>query len=137
MTIDTLVGPQPAEPDMARQHRATQPGEQDMSLTQAEVTKEQLYADFESVVAETEQLLKTIAGAGGDKAGAIKANVEQGLAAAGERLAKIREQSMKHAGAAAQATDEYVHGNPWQSIGVVAGVAAIAGLVAGLLISRR
>ena len=108
-----------------------------MSHTQTDVTKEQLYTEFETVVAETEQLLKSLAGAGSDKAGAIKVNIEQGLAAAGDRLTKIREQSLKQAGVAAQATDDYVHGNPWQSIGVVAGVAAIAGLVAGLLIARR
>ena len=108
-----------------------------MGHTRTDVTKEQLYAEFETVVAETEQLLKSLAGAGSDKAGAIKVNIEQGLAAAGDRLTKIREQSLKQAGAAALATDEYVRGNPWQSIGVVAGLAAIAGLVAGLLIARR
>jgi ElaB/YqjD/DUF883 family membrane-anchored ribosome-binding protein len=108
-----------------------------MSQTQKEITKDQLYAEFETVVAETEQLIKSLAGAGSDKADAIKVNIEQGLAAAGDRLTKIREQSLKQAGMAAQATDDYVHGNPWQSIGVVAGVAAIAGLVAGLLIARR
>jgi ElaB/YqjD/DUF883 family membrane-anchored ribosome-binding protein len=31
------------------------------------------------------------------------------------------------------ATDEFVHANPWTSIGIAAGI----GLVAGLLISRR
>jgi len=137
MTNDALAGPPPAEQDMTRQAGTTPTGERKMSQAQIEITKEQLYTEFETVVAETEQLLKSLAGAGSDKAGAIKVDIEKGLAAAGDRLSKIREQSLKQAGVAVQATDDYVHGNPWQSIGVVAGVAAIAGLVAGMLIARR
>ncbi|MCZ7654646.1 MAG: hypothetical protein M5R42_10755 [Rhodocyclaceae bacterium] len=33
----------------------------------------------------------------------------------------------------ARATDDYVHDNPWRSIGIAAGI----GLVIGLLIGRR
>ena len=108
-----------------------------MTTTHADVTKEKLYEDFNTVVAETEQLLKSLAGAGTDTAGAMQAGVEKGLAAAGERLAKIRAASIEQAKASVHATDEYVHGHPWQSIGTVAAVAAIAGLAAGLLIARR
>ena len=89
------------------------------------------------MVEETEQLLKSMATAGGEKAGAMKASVEQGLAAAGSRLARIREESMQQAGAAARATEEYVQENPWTALGTVAAVSAVAGLVAGLLIARR
>jgi len=39
--------------------------------------------------------------------------------------------------AAARATDEYVHENPWQSIGVAARVGAALGVVIGALLSRR
>jgi ElaB/YqjD/DUF883 family membrane-anchored ribosome-binding protein len=35
--------------------------------------------------------------------------------------------------AAAKATDEYVHGHPWQAIGIAASI----GVVIGLLIGRR
>jgi ElaB/YqjD/DUF883 family membrane-anchored ribosome-binding protein len=30
-----------------------------------------------------------------------------------------------------------VHGNPWQAVGIAAAAAAVAGLIAGMLISRR
>ena len=116
---------------------ATPPGDRTMSHTQTEVTKERLYGEFEAVVAETEQLLKSIAGASGDKAVALKASVEQGLAAASERLARIREASLSQAGAAARATDEYVHDNPWRAVGFVAAAGTLAGLIAGLMIARR
>jgi ElaB/YqjD/DUF883 family membrane-anchored ribosome-binding protein len=108
-----------------------------MSHATTEVTKEKLFEDFNAVVAETEQLLNSLAGAGADKAGAMRASVEQGLAAAGERLAQIRAASIAQAQASAHATDEYVHTHPWQSIGVTAAVAALAGLAAGLMIARR
>ncbi len=108
-----------------------------MSQPHPEVSNERLYQEFNTVVTETEQLLKSVAGAGADKAGAIKASVEQGLATAADRLAKIRAASIEQATAAAAATDEYVHHNPWQAIGVGAALGAIAGLVAGMMISRR
>ena len=102
-----------------------------------ENTKEKLFQEFTTVVSETEQLLKTVAGAGSDKAGAIKASLAEGLAAAEERMAKIRADAMAQATAACKATDEYVQGNPWRSVGIVAALAVMTGLVAGLLIRRR
>lgn len=108
-----------------------------MNQPHTEVTRERLFDEFNAVVAETERLLKSLATAGSDQAGTIKASVQQGLTAASDRLAKIREQSVQQAGAAAKATDEYVRDNPWQSIGVVAAVSAIVGLICGLLIARR
>ena len=103
----------------------------------AEVTKERLFEEFNSVVAETEKLLASLAGAGSDKAGEIQAKVAKQLADAGDRLAKIRDQAAGHANDAARATDEYVHGNPWRSVGIAAVAGGLAGLVAGLLIARR
>ena len=108
-----------------------------MSHAQIDVTKERLYGEFEAVVAETEQLLKSIAGASGDKAVALKASMEQGLADARERLARIREASLSQASAAARATDEYVHDNPWRAVGFVAAAGTLAGLIVGLMIARR
>ena len=108
-----------------------------MSVASVEVTQERLFEEFNAVVAETEQLLKSLAGAGSDKAGAMMASVEKGLSAAGDRLEKIRSEAAAQASAAARATDHYVQGNPWQAVGIVAALAATTGLVAGLLIARR
>lgn len=104
---------------------------------QSEVTKERLFEEFNAVVAETERLLSSVASAGSGKAGALRESVEQSLAAAGDRIAKIRDEARRQASEAARTTDEYVHANPWQAIGIVATVAASAGFVAGLLIARR
>ena len=48
-------------------------------------------------------------------------------------MADIEEALMVRTKAAVKATDGYVHENPWQSIGVGAGL----GLLVGFLISRR
>jgi ElaB/YqjD/DUF883 family membrane-anchored ribosome-binding protein len=108
-----------------------------MNPTPTDVTKEKLFDEFNTVISETEQLLKSVATASGDKAGALKADVERRLTAAGARLEEIRLQALGQAKQAAQATDDYVQANPWQSIGIAAALAAATGLVAGLLIARR
>ena len=108
-----------------------------MSQVPVGTTKEKLFQEFNTVVAETEQLIKTAAGAGSDKASALKASVQNEFSAAGERLARIRDDAITLCNAVAKTTDEYVQGNPWRSVGIVAALAAAAGLVAGLLISRR
>ena len=100
-------------------------------------TQEQLLNEFNSVLAETEQLLSSASNAGTDKLGAMKASMEQGLAEAGVRLAKIREASVAQASAAAQAADEYVQESPWRAVGIAAAVAGLAGVIAGILITRR
>jgi ElaB/YqjD/DUF883 family membrane-anchored ribosome-binding protein len=48
-------------------------------------------------------------------------------------LADAQENLVEKGKVAAKATDEYVHENPWRSIGISAAV----GLVIGLLIGRR
>lgn len=104
-----------------------------MSRRASEVTKHQLIEEFNAVVAETEQLLKSVATAGGEKAGALRASVEQNLANAKDRLRDLQQAATEKTQAAAQATDEYVHEHPWQAIGIAAGL----GVVIGALLNRR
>ena len=108
-----------------------------MKQIHVDIPSDKLVKEFESAVSEAESLIRSIANASSEKVGSMRANVEQGLAAAGDRLAKIREQAVGQATDAARATDDYVQENPWQSIGIAAGVGVFAGLVAGLLIARR
>lgn len=108
-----------------------------MKTLYADATKERLMGELDAVVDQTEQLLDTVAQAGNTEAGAFRANVEQSIALATERLARIRADALDRAGIAAKATDDYVHDKPWQALGIVAAAAAIAGLLAGLLLSRR
>jgi ElaB/YqjD/DUF883 family membrane-anchored ribosome-binding protein len=105
--------------------------------TPPDVTKDRLLDEFHAVVAETEQLLKSVASMSSETAGVLKTNVHDVISSAIEQVETIRGQSVARANAAAAATREYVRDNPWQAIGIVAAVAACAGLLAGMLIGRR
>lgn len=98
-----------------------------------EVTKEQLIADFKVVVSDAEALIKATAHQGGEAVAALRVKTEESLAVAKEKIADAQEALVEKSKAAARATDEYVHDNPWRAVGVAAGV----GLVIGLLIGRR
>ena len=108
-----------------------------MTPNTSETTKEKLYEEFNTVVAETEQLLKSVTAAGTEKAGTLKAGVADGIATAAQRLARIRDDAAAHAKVAAKSTDEYVQENPWRAVGIAAAFAGLAGLLAGVLIARR
>ncbi len=108
-----------------------------MSMHNTEVTKEKLIEEFNSVVSETEQLLKSVADAGGDKAGAIRGSVEQNLASAKEQLRQLQQTVSAKTHAAMDATNGYVHQNPWQAIGIVGGTGLVLGALIGLSLNRR
>jgi ElaB/YqjD/DUF883 family membrane-anchored ribosome-binding protein len=107
--------------------------EKDMDKLSDAVSKEQLIADFNVVVADAEALLNATANQGGDKLAAVRAKVEESLSVAKTRMLDAQEALLVKTRAAAKATDVYVHENPWNAIGVAAGF----GLVLGFLIGRR
>jgi ElaB/YqjD/DUF883 family membrane-anchored ribosome-binding protein len=107
-------------------------------MTQAsDATKDKLIEDFNAVIADTEQLLKSVAAVGGEKASAMRASVEENLKTARQRLGELEDAALDRARAAAESTDEYVRANPWQSIGIAAGLGALAGIIVGLMMNRR
>ncbi len=108
-----------------------------MSHSSAQVMKRKLLADFNAVVAEADQLLKLVTDEGGDQADALRSKVERNLNAAKDRLRSLEDAVMEKTKATARATDEYVHENPWQTIGVAAGLSVIFGVAIGLLLYRR
>jgi len=100
-------------------------------LTAAQTDK--LMADLRLVVADAEELLRTTAGQAGEGAAELRDRVRVSLARARDGLADAQEVALSKAKAAGSAADDYVHDNPWRSIGVAAGF----GLLVGLLIGRR
>lgn len=103
----------------------------------AQATREKLMEDFSAVIADSEALLKLMASAGGEKAQALRDDLESKLQDARERLDRIQDVAVARTREAAKQADEYVHDNPWQSIAIAASVAVIAGLVLGLILNRR
>ncbi|HYB51795.1 MAG TPA: DUF883 family protein [Burkholderiaceae bacterium] len=92
-----------------------------------------LARDFKNVVADAEELLQALGNDGDAKVKAMKSRVQASLNQARERLGDMQSSVVDSAKAAANATDEYVHHNPWQAIGVV----AVFGALVGYLIGRR
>lgn len=102
-----------------------------------DVSRKKLIDDFNAVVQDAEGLLKALAASGTEKGSALRASAEAHLESARQRLRELQGDAVERSRAAVRATDEYVHDNPWQSIGVVAALAALAGFVVGLLMNRR
>jgi ElaB/YqjD/DUF883 family membrane-anchored ribosome-binding protein len=100
---------------------------------QVEVTADQLVADLKTVVEDAEALLKATSTLTGEKIQEVRARAEESLRQAKVRLSEVEEEAMRRAREIADAADEYVHENPWQSVGIAAGI----GLVIGLLLARR
>lgn len=97
------------------------------------VSSQQLTADLKAVVNDAEALLKATAGDAGAKLGGVRDRLEESLKVTRARLAEMEDAVIEQTRAAAKATDQYVHENPWPSIGI----AAAAGLLLGVLIGRR
>jgi ElaB/YqjD/DUF883 family membrane-anchored ribosome-binding protein len=107
--------------------------ENTMKQISDEVTSEQLITDFKVVVADAEALLKATANQGGEKLAEVRAKAEESLRVVKARMAEAQEALIVKTKEAAKATDVYVHENPWQAIGVAAGL----GLLIGWLMGRR
>jgi ElaB/YqjD/DUF883 family membrane-anchored ribosome-binding protein len=101
--------------------------------TDLSAAKDQLLQDFDKVVADTETLLRSLAQVGGDKAAALRSSVEGNLAVARKRLGDLQEAAGQSTVAAAKATDDYVHDNPWTAVGI----GALVGLIVGLVVTGR
>jgi len=98
-----------------------------------DTSKEKLVADLKVVVADAEELLRATASQAGEKVVAARERIQASLATAKVKLTDAEQVLLEKSKLAAKATDEYVRDNPWQAVGV----AAVAGLVLGVLISRR
>ena len=97
------------------------------------VSKEKLMEDLKVVVADAEDLLRATANQTGERIAAARAKAEDSLRAAKVRLAEAQASVVEKVKVVAMTTDDYVHENPWQAVGIAAAV----GLVLGALISRR
>jgi len=101
--------------------------------TAQEITTDTLVEDLKTVMRDAEALIKATSAQTGEKILEVRARAEESLRVARERLSGLEDEALKRAREVADATEEYVRENPWQSVGIAAGV----GLVLGILIARR
>jgi ElaB/YqjD/DUF883 family membrane-anchored ribosome-binding protein len=103
----------------------------------AEVTTEKLYADLQAVVRDAEALLKATASHAGDlandKVQEVRKRAEESVKQARARIDSLETEAIRRAKEVAGQAETYVRDNPWQAVGIAAGV----GLLLGLVLSRR
>jgi len=95
--------------------------------------KDKLVSDLRVVISDTEELLRATAGAAGEKVGDLRERLSLRLRDAKERLIDLEAAVVEKTKAAARATDDFVHEEPWKAVGV----GAALGLALGVLIGRR
>jgi ElaB/YqjD/DUF883 family membrane-anchored ribosome-binding protein len=99
----------------------------------ARESKEKLVKDFQSVIADTEELMKFVSNEGGGKAQALRDKLDRNLKLAKDYLHDVEGSVVDKSRVAARVTDEYVHENAWRTVGLAIGV----GILIGFLIRDR
>jgi ElaB/YqjD/DUF883 family membrane-anchored ribosome-binding protein len=89
--------------------------------------------DFQNVVTDAHELLKTVEREG--EAGFVeaKSKLSGSLDAAKAKLGEYQESAVQAGRKYAEQTDKYVRDNPWRAVGV----GAALGAVIGFLVARR
>lgn len=104
-----------------------------MSEEMTAASKEKLVTDLKIVISDTEELLRATAGAAGEKVSELRERLGVRLRDTKERVLDLEAALVDKTKAAARATDDFVHEEPWKAVGV----AAALGLALGVLIGRR
>lgn len=99
--------------------------------------RERLEKSLQSVVTETESLLKAAGRDGSEQFNLARTKLERQLVSAKDELAGLQHTVAERARAAARTTDEAAHRHPWATAGIAAGIGAALGLLLGALIGRR
>ena len=98
-----------------------------------QINSENLIGDFKALMADAEDLIKATASHNDGPLGEIRSKAMETLNSAKESLSSVEGTVTEKAKVIAERTDEFVHRNPWEAVGVAAGI----GLLVGLFIRRR
>lgn len=98
-----------------------------------EASRQKLLTDVKTLMSDADEIVKAMASATGEKATELGDKLRVKLRSAKEKMGDVQEVVADKAKAAARATDDFVHDNPWQAVGIAAGV----GFLLGLLINRK
>lgn len=101
------------------------------------VHKEVLVRDANTLLADVQALLRDVADEAGLETTQARAQLGARLHALQDRLNAQRQAAQMRVSQWADTTDRYVHAHPWQSLGSVAAVAAVAGALVALAVTRR
>ena len=91
--------------------------------------KDKIVSDLRSGVDDAQGFLKAAASSTGDKAVELREKATAALKRASESLGDLQATVMEKGRDAAILTDDYVHENPWQAIGIGAAIGFLVGVV--------
>ena len=106
----------------------------------ASVSRDKLIEDVKVLTKDVQELLKATASVVGDKAADARVRVEESLRVAQDKLSVVRENALAKGQEAFSATDGYVRDNPWNAVGIAAGIGFLLGIgfsAGAFLRSRR
>jgi len=103
------------------------------SRIQPQASGSAIARDFQNVVTDTQELLKTIGNEGDAHLVEVKSQARRSLQEAAKRLDALQTSVTTGTRKAARTTDAYVHDHPWGAIGI----GAAFGVFVGYLLARR
>lgn len=95
--------------------------------------KDKIVTELKSGVDDAEGFLRAAASSTGEKAAELRDKATAALRRASEQLSDLQATVMEKGRDAAILTDDYVHENPWQAIGIGAAI----GFLIGVVVARR
>ena len=98
-----------------------------------EATRDELLSDFKALIGDAEALLRATTDQAGETVSAVRQRIEQRLEEGKKSVAEAEALLLERTKEAAKTADVYVRENPWNAVGLAAGV----GLVVGLLVARK
>ena len=104
-----------------------------MNTTTIDSTRQKLAGDFRSVVTDVEELLKATAGQTGGQLSNARDRVAESMKQMRVELENAEHAAIAKAKHAAAEVDHYAHENPWQAVGIAAGI----GFLIGVVVARR
>lgn len=105
----------------------------DIASEVASASSDQLIGEFKALMADAEALIQATEGHADGAIGSIRSKALETIAGAKESISGLEGALTDKAKAVAEGADDFVHRNPWEAVGVAAGI----GLLIGLFIRRR
>jgi ElaB/YqjD/DUF883 family membrane-anchored ribosome-binding protein len=102
-------------------------------------TRDKLVDDVKVLTKDVQDLLKATASVVGERAAEARVKVEESLKVAQDKLSVVSDNMRAKGQEAFAVTDGYVRDNPWNAVGIAAGIGFILGIgfSAGAFLRRR
>ena len=92
------------------------------------VSREKFVEDFKALSKDVQDLLKVTSSVVGEKAAEARVRVEESLKIAQDKLSVVQDNVRAKGQEAFTVTDSYVRDNPWNAVGIAAGIGFVLGI---------